>query len=221
MDDPTLDVREHRHALRTLALVNRLSLAARRVWRDVVALHHEGVSPVRVLDVACGGGDVLAALARRAQRAGIEVALAGCDVSEVALEEALRRVERAGRAQLLRLNVVEGDLPAMYDLVCCSLFLHHLTDADAATLLRRMACASVHRMLVQDLRRTLVGEALAWTTLRIATTSRVARADGPASVRAAFTLEEARELCVAADLVGAEVRACWPQRFSIRWRRAA
>jgi hypothetical protein len=82
-----------------------------------------------------------------------------------------------------------------------------------------MADATAHKVLVQDLRRTRLGEALAWTTLRVVTTSSVARSDGPTSVRAAFTLAEAADLCRDAGLVDASVRRCWPQRFTIRWRR--
>jgi hypothetical protein len=55
MDDPSLEPSEHRRALRARAAVYRLSLAAGRVGGEVVELEREGVSPVRGVDVACGG----------------------------------------------------------------------------------------------------------------------------------------------------------------------
>ncbi|MEX2048616.1 MAG: methyltransferase domain-containing protein [Gemmatimonadota bacterium] len=219
MDDPSLEPSEHRRALRALATVNRLSLAAGRVWREVVELEREGVTPVRVLDVACGGGDVLVGVERARRRAGIDVVLHGCDLSDVALEDARLRATGAPSLGFFRLDALRDELPAGYHLVCSSLFLHHLERDDAVRLLERMADATTHKVLIQDLRRTRLGEALARTTLRVVTTSSVARSDGPKSVRAAFTIAEAAELCRDAGLVDADVRRCWPQRFTIRWRR--
>ena len=52
------------------------------------------------------------------------------------------------------------------------------------------------------------------------TRSDVARVDGPRSVRAAFTLREARAMAEEAELVGALVHRAWPERFILKWRRS-
>lgn len=219
MDSPSLDRARHFHALDALARVNRLSLTAGRVWREVVRLGRSGVDPVRVLDVACGGGDVLVEIARRARRAGLAVECVGCDLSQVALERATHRASGLPGVTFTRRDVLQDPLPEGHDVVCSSLFLHHL-DRDAAVgLLRRMAEAAVHVVSVQDLRRTRLGYLFARVGLAALTRSDVARSDGPASVAAALTLAEARSLCRDAGLEGAVVAPCWPQRFLLRWER--
>ena len=231
MDDEGLEVEPHLHALDALARVNRVSLTAVRAWREVERIARAGTAPVRVLDVACGGGDVLIDLARRARRRGVAVELLGCDASSVALERARARAGRiaagpSGRAEMQlelrfeRRDVLADALPPGAHLVLCSLFLHHLSEGDAVTLLQAMADASACALLVQDLRRTRLGLALAWLGLHTLTRSRVARRDGLVSVRAAFTLGEARALVEEAGLANATVRSCWPQRFVLRWDRA-
>ncbi len=220
MDEPGLDPARHRRALDALERVNRASLTARRVWREVDALGRAGVRPVRVLDVACGGGDLLAEVERRARRSGLDVELAGCDLSPFALTRAEERVARSGRVSLTRVDVRDDALPGRHDLVCCSLFLHHLEAVDAVRLLRKMAEATDRALLVQDLQRSRLGYVLAWAGLRVLTTSDVARTDGPISVRAAFTAAEARALAADAGLVGAVVAPCWPERFTLRWARS-
>ncbi len=220
MDEPWLDPARHWHALDALARVNRVSRTGARVWEEVRRVAREGARPVRVLDVACGGGDVLLDLGARARRHDVDVELAGCDVSAVALERARVRAGKGPAVRFTSVDVLRHGVPGRHDVVCSSLFLHHLDREEGVTLLKAMAHAAERVLLVQDLRRTRFGYVLAWVGLRVLTTSDVARTDGPISVRAAYTLDEARELAADAGLDGAEVRPCWPERFVIRWVRA-
>ena len=89
MDQPQLDPLEHALALLGLARVNWFSRSDAILWPTLrsFALEQKG-DPLRVLDVACGGGDVTCALAKRARRAGLNVMLAGCDLSDTALSVA-------------------------------------------------------------------------------------------------------------------------------------
>ena len=57
MDDPGLDRGRHLEALLALERINWISFGGLRVWHEVQRLHAEGNNTVRVLDVACGGGD--------------------------------------------------------------------------------------------------------------------------------------------------------------------
>ncbi|MBX9582367.1 MAG: hypothetical protein K2X87_18855, partial [Gemmataceae bacterium] len=71
MDDPGLDPAEHRRALAALARINRWSRSAAVIWRPIRDFARSAGRPVRVLDVATGGGDVPKALAEKARRAGL------------------------------------------------------------------------------------------------------------------------------------------------------
>jgi SAM-dependent methyltransferase len=222
MDDPDLDPRLHMQALRALARVNSLSAATGRVWAEVRRLvARRPDRPLRVLDIACGGGDVAIGLAARGRRAGIALEVHGCDLSPVALEYARAAArERGDDVRFFRLDALADPLPEGYDLIFTSLFLHHLADEEAVRLLGAMREATRQAILVQDLRRTRLGYALAFLTLRLISRSSVARVDGPRSVAAAFSLDEARGLAREAGLVGARVEPCWPERFLLHWSRA-
>lgn len=219
MDDPALEPHRHARALRALRTVNLLSGTAARVWREVAALPRRG-RPLRVLDLACGGGDVAVSLKSRADAAGLPVEVHGCDRSAFALGHAREVAALAGvDVEFFPLDALADPLPGGYDLVCASLFLHHLTEDQAVSLLSAMS-AGAGALLVLDLRRTWPGYLLAAATLHTLARSDVARVDGLRSVEGAFTLEEARELARRAGLRGARVRPCWPQRFALSWSRA-
>ncbi|MEE2898074.1 MAG: hypothetical protein VX815_06360 [Gemmatimonadota bacterium] len=76
--------------------------------------------------------------------------------------------------------------------MCCSLFLHHLEEHDAVALLVTMAEKARRTVLVQDLRRTAAGYALAFAVLRLISRSDVAHTDGSRSMEGAFSLRESR-----------------------------
>lgn len=220
MDQPDLDPAEHERALRALARINCLSGIATALWPPLQQLGRAlSPQPVRVFDVASGGGDVALALARRAADCGIALQIDGCDLSPVAVARASRHAQEFGaNVRFFRHDALVGPLPETYDAVVCSLFLHHLDDSAAVGLLQRMAAAARHAVLVNDLLRTRRGYWLAWLGCRLLTRSPVVRVDGPRSVAAAFTIEEVGGLARRAGLCGAEISRHWPQRFLLQWR---
>jgi len=221
MDDPALDQQRHERALRGLRRINRISLVAGRLWKEVAELAAgRDQEPLRLLDVGCGGGDVLVDVGVRARRAGVPVELHGCDMSQFALDVATQAADQAGvTLRTHRRDVIRDGPPTGFDLVTASLFLHHLDRPQGVQLLRGMAGAAAVGLLVQDLRRTALGYGLAWIGVHALTRSEVVRVDGLRSVQAALTSEEARALCREAGLETATVTAAWPQRFVLSWRR--
>jgi SAM-dependent methyltransferase len=221
MDQPDLDTARHAAALRGLARINRVSGSDRILWPPLAALARTlGGRPLRVLDVATGAGDVPIRLARRARRAGVALELAACDRSSTALDHARQSADRHSVSiRLFPIDALADSLPDGFDAVICSLFLHHLTAADAVSLLRRMADAAGRLVLVNDLRRSAGGLLLAHLACRLLTRSPVVHTDGPRSVAAAFTPAELAGLAADAGLAGAAVARRWPCRMLLSWHR--
>ena len=219
MDDPGLDPAEHGRALAGLARINRFSGGAGALWPALAKLARAG-RPIRALDVATGSGDLPVALARLAKRAGLPLELAGCDISPVAVAAAQERAAAAGvTVRFFRHDVLATPLPTGFDAVFCSLFLHHLDEPEAAALLRSMGLAAGRLVLVNDLARSRRNLAMVWLACRALSRSPVVHADGPRSVRAAYTPAEALALAARAGLTGATVAGRFPCRYLLEWRR--
>lgn len=221
MDQPGLNADRHIEALRALGRINFFSRSAGILWPALAELARTMAPHVpRVLDMATGGGDVPIRLWRRARRAGLDLHLEGCDISPVGLEYARARAAAFGASlRFFEYNALRGAALAGYDALMCSLFLHHLDDVEAAALLRRMADMAERLVLINDLQRSKLGLVAAHLAARLLTTSPVVRYDGPRSVEAAFTADEAQALAERAGLCGARVVRRWPFRWLLTWIR--
>ena len=218
MDDPALDPDAHAHALRGLSAVNRISGAARALFDDLRPPAPNG--ELRVLDVGCGGGDVAVALESLGRRAGVPLVVDGLDRSEVAVGFARERARRAAtRGRFFVGDALGAALPAGYDFLVSSLFLHHLAETDVVLLLAAMRRAARVGVVVSDLERSVPGWLAAVAGTRLLTRSRVVHVDGALSVRAAFRVKELAGLARRAGLTGFRIRRCWPFRLVLSWRR--
>ncbi len=221
MDQPGLDAREHARALAGLRRINRVSRSALIYWPEIRRLANDKPSSsLRVLDLACGGGDVPIALALRARRSHLDLHIEGCDKSFEATQIARKQAAQHGApVRFFTLDALVDEIPSGYDVVMSSLFLHHLDEHDAARLLERMARAAHKGILINDLVRGPLEYVLAWLGCRVLTRSPIVRHDGPVSVRAAFTVPEVGELARQAGLDNIELTRHWPGRFLLSWSR--
>jgi 2-polyprenyl-3-methyl-5-hydroxy-6-metoxy-1,4-benzoquinol methylase len=221
MDQPGLGFEDHRQALQGLRRINILSRTGSVLWEPIARLalaNDENGRPVRILDLAAGGGDTPIALAQRAVRAGLNVEIHGCDINPQAVRYAQEQAEaRGAHARFFVLDALNETLPSDYDVLSCSLFLHHLEETDAIALLRRMATAARRLVLVDDLARSRWGYLLAQVGCHLLSGSHIVHVDGPISVAAAFTPAEVLSLAERAGLRGATLTRHWPQRYLLTW----
>ncbi len=221
MDDPNLDRAAHLHALRGLARINAISGTVRIIWNaiaDELKAHRE--APLRILDVACGGGDVSIAIAQLAEQAGWPVEVVGCDLSPVAVQDAQEQARRRNEhVTFVQCDVLANQLPAGFDIICCSLFLHHLSELQAVSFLDDARQKARRLVIVSDLNRTRWGYLLARWGGRVLSRSHVVHFDGPISVCAAYSLPEVTQLAQKAGMKSAQIRRRWPARFCLRWNQ--
>jgi 2-polyprenyl-3-methyl-5-hydroxy-6-metoxy-1,4-benzoquinol methylase len=223
LDYPSLDRSVRQHALDGLRTIIRISRTGSTIWPEIQRLgNRRDGRPLRILDVGSGGGDVAVWLARRASAAGLRLSIDGCDINPVAVEHATQHAAASTtrNVRFFTCSMLTDSISEEYDVVMCSLFLHHFDEPDAVLLLNRMMRAARQEVLVSDLRRTPLGYGLAWLGCRILSRSPVVHSDGPLSVAGAFSPGEARALAEKAGLRDVRIQLRWPQRFLMSGRPA-
>lgn len=203
LDQPGVSPEAVTANLRDFEFVNRHLGGARSVLAHIPPIFDatRAGEPLRVLDIACGAGDILrsiAGFARRAQRPLLGV---GVDANPRVIAYARAVAGDLGELAWMRGNALNPPFGSRsFDLVICSAFIHHLTPDQALTCIQHLARVSRGWLIVSDVVRShgayLSYPLLAWS-LDFAP---ITRHDGAVSLRRAYTPDELAEFAAAAGL---------------------
>lgn len=190
MDDPDCDPRRLAATYRRFDLVNRAVSGWGGVYRTHVRPRLRALGrPARVLDLGCGGGDVVARLAGLAARDRLDVEWVGADPDPRALEAARER-ERPGVRFVSRSStdlLADGE---RFDLVLSNHVLHHLDAAQLRGFVddsRALARSAVLHADIARGRRAYALYAIGVTPLAPGT---FLRTDGLRSIRRSYRADE-------------------------------
>lgn len=227
MDDPTLDYSSHAEALRGLERLNFVSTSAASLWAQIKPLTQQqqqqqqhSSKPLRILDIATGGGDIPVALLKAAALDGVQIEIVGSDLSQSSIKYASQHaLEKQASVDFIQLDALQDDLPPSFDVVMTNLFTHHLDPPDVIKLLVKMAAAAKQMVLVNDLVRSEVSYALVWLGTRLLSRSPIVQYDGPVSVQGSFTGPEFIQMAQEAGLKDCKIKPCPPCRQILVWQR--
>lgn len=220
LDDPGMDPGLHEGALAGLRRLNAISGTAGYLWKTLRRVaQRRGRTHLRVLDVACGDGELAMALARRSGRGGLDVTVDGFDRNPLSVQRAadLARDKGVKHCSFFVHDALEQAAPPGYDVLYSTLFLHHLDEDQAVKLMRRMGAQAQCAVIIDDLARSRWGYALAWAGCHLLSRSPIVHHDGPVSVQGAYTAEEAAAVARRAGAGNLQVSRHWPQRFQLCW----
>jgi SAM-dependent methyltransferase len=208
LDRPDQDPAELATNLRDICTVNRLAGGAATVLHHLPRLLGQVPRdrPAEILDLATGSGDIPHAIATWAAMAARPLRLTVTDLSPQILAEARRHLAEVPAVTFVLCDVRATPFPdGAFDVVLCSLALHHFAPAEAMQVLREMDRLSRTGFILNDIRRCLAGYVAAWGASRIATRNRLTRHDMPLSVLRAYTPDELRALLRQAGIPDARV----------------
>ena len=197
MDRPDAPPADLEAALRSLRGLNRYFGSHALVQRFVRRWIKKG-DRLRIADLATGSADIPRLVADHARSVGAEVEIVAVDNHPRTIETARQMCAGYPEITCEAADVLTFGEPGVFDMVICSLALHHFSNDDAVRLLRRCRQLSRAFVLVSDLRRGLLARLgvylLTWFIFRDPMT----RHDGRTSAQRAFSFSELRALATRA-----------------------
>src|SRR5712691_1602513 len=110
-------------------------------------------SHLRIIDFATGSGDIPRLIAEYGRKVGAELRIDALDRQSATLEIARKLSAHYPEITFVEGNVLEWDASEPYDIVFCTMALHHFAEDDAVRLLQRCRKLSRKFVIVSDLRR--------------------------------------------------------------------
>jgi len=152
----------------------------------------------RILDVATGSGDIPRLIADHARRQNLAVQIDAIDQQESTIEIARRLSAAYPEIHFSCAKLFEWDPPQGYDIVFCSLTLHHFTSDDAVCALQKIHELSRARVLLADLRRTRWLTCAVYLVTATIYRNKMTKTDARLSAARAFSFRELRALAARA-----------------------
>lgn len=203
MDRPQPVSAELAHDLDNLASLNRW-FGSHRLLRRFLGRWWKRGDTVRVLDLCTGAGDLPLVMARYAREHEVTAQISAVDFNPATLELARQRCAAHPEVKFVEADALTfppeiqatplaSDENPPYDLVHCSLALHHFSDADAIRLLRRVRPLG-RRVLISDLERAWHTSLGIWLLTTLIYRAPMTVHDARASARRAFSFGEFQAL---------------------------
>ena len=149
---------------------------------------------MHIVDLATGSADIPRLIVDLARKIGANVEIDALDRQSATLEIARKLSAGYPEISFIEANILEWQPAQRYDVVLCSLVLHHFSDEDAVRVLRRCRELSREFVLVSDLRRGWLATAGVYLLTAFIFREPMTKYDGRLSAARAFSFDELGEL---------------------------
>jgi ubiquinone/menaquinone biosynthesis C-methylase UbiE len=207
IDDPNADARLLRDELKSIRTINRLFGGHAAMRRGMgILMADVKTDEISVLDLGTGSADLPVYMVKLGRRLKRRITITAVDNHQRVLEVARERTKHYSEISIHAGNLLNLNYsPGAFDIVVCSLTLHHFSREDAIHILRSMNLLCRTGFLVNDLNRSRIA---AWTTkvyTNLTTRNRMTLTDSYLSVLRGFTMMEVQDMALAAGLHNVEL----------------
>lgn len=222
LDDPHLPLQQTYRALLDLRRANRYlfgyGCVRRTLLPELLPKLRTATSPLTIVDLGAGSGDIAERLRHDLERAGgvrqgVQLVEIDRKLSHLVIGRQLTGRQQQVVADALALPLA----PNSCDWAISTLFFHHFDEAANRTILQEMQRVAHQGMAVIDLRRSWCARLVAGPLLRLLGIRGVAYQDGRTSVARAWSLRQVERLAQqsAGPQLTVELRRRFPFRFSL------
>jgi len=187
--------------LRELDILNRFTGGHAISLKGIKQLFTDHTKIYHVVDLGCGSGDSLRAIADWARENNFNVQLIGIDMNAVVIEYLQNHCRSYPEISGITTDYQEFlDRNTSVDIVHCSLFCHHLNNEELIRLFTYFSEKVTTGFVINDLQRNWLAYYSAWFFTRLLNGTALAKNDGPVSVLRAFRASELRHLLEKANI---------------------
>lgn len=218
MDDFRMEGEILRDALDKIAKINQLlggnSLTLRGVQQLIVNVPKE--TEITILDVGCGNGDMLRALANYGLKQHLNLRLIGIDANNFTINHARKLSVDYPNIRFECENVFGKNFAELkYDIVLSTLTLHHFKNEEIVQLMTIFNSNSRLGIVINDLHRSSIAYRLFEVLCMVFRLNSMSREDGLVSILRGFKKEDLINFSKKLKLSNYKIE--WKWAFRYQW----
>jgi 2-polyprenyl-3-methyl-5-hydroxy-6-metoxy-1,4-benzoquinol methylase len=218
MDDFAMEGEVLREALDKIAKINQLLGGNQLTLQGVHELIQKipSTTEITIVDVGCGNGDMLRALANYANKNNLNFRLIGIDANNFTINHARKLSENYPNISYRCEDIFDKPFYELkYDIVLCTLTLHHFKEDDILRLLTVFNANSRIGIVINDLHRSAIAYRLFQALCFVFSLNSMSREDGLVSILRGFKKEELIHFSKELKLNNYKIQ--WKWAFRYQW----
>ena len=211
MDDFTMEGVLFRDTLDKLEIINRFLGGNSVTINGLKKLikNHPKNKTITIVDLGCGNGDILRDISKFGRKNNYSFKLVGIDANLAAIEYAKELSKEYSELSFKTIDVLSEDFKKQsYDVVLCTLFLHHFKNEELISFLKTTTNKATIGVVVNDLHRHKLAYYL-FKLIGFFIKNKMVRKDGLTSVLRAFKRKDLEN-------IAKEMKV----HFSVQWKWA-
>lgn len=216
MDDFTLVGEELRDSLDKIAKINQLlggnKLTLQGVKNLILNTNHE----ITIVDIGCGNGDMLRTLAEYADEEKIDFKLIGIDANQFTINHAQKLSKHYPNITYQCEDIFNSKFKNLkYDIVLCTLTLHHFTDDEIVKIVSVFYKNSNIGIVINDLQRSAISYRLFQVLCYVFRLNKMSKQDGLVSILRGFKRKELENFSKKLEFKKYTIQ--WKWAFRYQW----
>lgn len=218
MDDFSLEGEELTDALNQIANINQLLGGNKLTLQGVKQLLKKTdiSKSITIADIGCGNGDMLRMLSKYGKKKGIQFKLIGVDANAFTINYAKSLSTEYSNIEYICLDIFSEEFTRLpYDIVLCTLTLHHFTNDQISLLLKTLHANASVGIVVNDLHRSKMAYRLFEIIAATFNLNKMSREDGLVSILRGFKKEDLEHFSKKLNLKNYSIN--WKWAFRYQW----
>ena len=216
MDDLSLEGPLLRDTLDKLATINKF-LGGNNVTLNglkVLLKNHSKDKPIIIIDLGCGGGDVLRDIAQWGRKKGYIFKLIGIDANADAVYYAQTLSKKYPELSFKQCDIFSEDFQKLnFDIALATLFFHHFKESELICFTEQLVKKAKLGVVVNDLHRNRLAYYL-YKLITIPINNEMIVRDGLTSVLRGF---KRKDLITISETIGVKYQIKWKWAFRFQW----
>ncbi len=170
----------------------------------------------KLVDLGCGGGDMLVEMAKKAREKNYKVQFTGIDANPHIIDYAKKNCAKYPEIDFQCKNILDTSfIEDNYDIAHSSLFFHHFSADELVGVLESLKIITKKIIIINDLHRHYLAYHSIGLLTAIFSRSYMVKNDAKVSVARGFTKSELKLIFSQAGLTDCEIKWRWAFRWQI------